>query len=447
MSAEDLVLESLRRIERARDINAVVALRPEEALTEARVLDSRLVRGETAGPLAGLPLLVKDIEDARGFPTTFGSLLFADAPPAERDGVAAARLRSAGALVLGKTNTPEFALFGHTANRLFGSTRNPWNEAYSPGGSSGGSGAALAAGLAPLATATDVGGSIRIPAAACGLVGLKPSAGRVGRDPILSTPDMNHGGPLTATVADARLLLSLLAGPVPGDPFSLPAAPIGPDRLPRRLFATARFAPAGPLPPEIDALFREAVDAVASAVRLDAETLEPDGVLPSGFDPDDWSRIIGAEQAYALGRGRVEGDAARLDPDTREFLEFGLAVSTGDYAAARSRRYRYTLELDNLLEGEGVLLSPTLAAAGWTPEGRTDDGEGLPWWFFNTEIANFTGHPAISVPAGRSSNGVPFGLQIIGPRFGDEIVLGVAAAFEAARPWPLAADGYEPFGS
>jgi Asp-tRNA(Asn)/Glu-tRNA(Gln) amidotransferase A subunit family amidase len=445
VSAEELVLESVRRIEAAQDVNAVVALQPEEALAEARALDARLAQGEAAGRLVGLPLLVKDIEDARGFPTTFGSLLFADRPPADRDGVQSERFREAGAILLGKTNTPEFALFGHTANRLFGTTRNPWNQAYSPGGSSGGSGAALAAGLAAVATATDVGGSIRIPAAACGLVGLKPSAGRVGRDPILGTPDMNHMGPLAATVADARLLLSLLAGPVPGDPFSLPAAPIGPDRLPRRLFATARFASAGPLPPAIDALFREAVDAVASAVGVDAEALEPQDVLPSGFDPDDWSRIIGAEQAYALGRERIEGEAERLDPDAREFLEFGLSVSTGDYAAARARRYRYTLELDALLGKDGVLVCPTLTAEGWTPEGRTQDGEGLPWWFFNTEVANFTGHPAVSVPAGRSAPGVPFGLQIIGPRFGDEIVLGVAAVFEAARPWPPVADGYEPF--
>jgi Asp-tRNA(Asn)/Glu-tRNA(Gln) amidotransferase A subunit family amidase len=445
VSAEELVLESVRRIERAQDVNAVVALHPEEAAAEARALDPRLARGEEAGPLAGLPLLVKDIEDARGFPTTFGSLLFADAPPAERDGVQSKRLRGAGAILLGKTNTPEFALFGHTANRLFGATRNPWNQAYSPGGSSGGSGAALAAGLAPLATATDVGGSIRIPAAACGLVGLKPSAGRVGRDPILGTPDMNHMGPLAPTVADARLLLSLLAGPVAGDPFSLPAAPIGPDRLPQRLLAAARFAPAVPLQAEIDSSFREAVDAVEAAIGVPAEALQPEQVLPSGFDPDDWGRIIGAEQAYALGRERIEREADRLDTDAREFLEFGLSVSTDEYAAARSRRYRYTLELDRLLGEDGVLLTPTLTVDGWTPEGRTADGESLPWWVFNTEVANFTGHPAISVPAGRTANGVPFGLQIIGPRFGDEVVLGVAAAFEASRPWPPVAHGHEPF--
>jgi Asp-tRNA(Asn)/Glu-tRNA(Gln) amidotransferase A subunit family amidase len=443
VSAEELVRESVRRIERAQDVNAVVALHPEAALAEARGLDGRLLRGEVAGPLAGLPLLVKDIEDARGFPTTFGSLLFGDEPPSERDGVQSERLRGAGAILLGKTNTPEFALFGHTANRLFGTTRNPWNREYSPGGSSGGSGAALAAGLAPLATATDVGGSIRIPAAACGLVGLKPSAGRVGRDPMLGTPDMNHMGPLAPTVADARLLLSLLAGPVPGDPFSLPTAPVGPDRLPRRLFASARFAPAGSLPAEIDSLFGEAVNAVAAAIDVPAEPLQPEQVLPSGFDPDDWARIIGAEQAYALGRKRIEREADRLDPDAREFLEFGLSVSTGDYAAARARRYRYALELDRLLGEDGVLLTPTLTVEGWTPEGRTTGGAALPWWVFNTEVANFTGHPAMSVPAGRSASGVPFGLQIIGPRFGDEVVLGVAAAFEASRPWPPVADGYD----
>ena len=172
VTSEALVTESLARIERLDgSIGSVVSTRGADALAEAAAIDARIASGEDSGPLAGLPLLVKDNEHVAGLPTTFGSLLRGDAPPAERDCEVVARLRAAGAIVVGKTNLPEFAFEGFTSNRLFGDTGNPWAIEWSPGGSSGGSGAALAAGLAPLATGTDGGGSIRIPAAFCGLVG------------------------------------------------------------------------------------------------------------------------------------------------------------------------------------------------------------------------------------------------------------------------------------
>ena len=448
VSAEELVRESLRRIDAAGEINAVVALRPDGALDDARALDARVARGEDPGPLAGLPLLVKDIEDAAGLRTTFGSLLFADAPPAEVDGVAAGRLRGAGAILVGKTNTPEFAMSGHTGNRLFGVTRNPWAPDWSPGGSSGGSGAALAAGLAAIATATDVGGSIRIPAALCGLAGLKPSAGRIGRDPILATPDMNHLGPLATAVADVRLLLGILTGPVAGDPFSLPPMPPGPDRVPRRVLAADRFVARGPLPPEIDRLFVAALEAVERDLRVAVERIDPASILPSGYDPHDWYRIIVTDQAAILGRETFEREADRFSPVVREDLAAGLAMPLDEYPGARLRRYRYTRDLDALLGPDTVLLTPLLTVEGWTPEGDLPGSTGgdLPWWVFNTDLLNFSGHPAASLPAGRGPHGVPFGLQVVGPRFGDGVVLGFAAAWEAACPWPLAADGYVPFG-
>lgn len=425
----------------------MVATRPEGALADARALDARIAAGEPGGALAGLPLLVKDIEDAAGLPTTFGSLLWADAPAASKDGVAATRLRAAGAIVLGKSNTPELALHSHTANRLFGPTVNPWAPGRSPGGSSGGSAAALAAGLVPLATATDVGGSIRIPAAACGLLGLKPSAGRVGRDPGLATPDLNHLGPMAATTADARLLLGLLSGPVPGDPFSWPATTLAADRLPARIIAAERYAPIGPLPDAIDRLFGEALEVLRLDLGLPVQRLGPAEVLPSGYDGLDWLRIVITEQAHELGRDRIEREADRLDPLTLDLLREGLKVTVAQYAGARARRYRYTRELDSLLGDDAVLVMPTLTVDGWDPEGRLPDtGEAVPWWACNTELANFTGHPAASVPAGRGPAGLPFGLQIIGPHAADAMVLGLAAAFEAARPWPLVADGFTPFG-
>ncbi len=184
VSSRQLIERALERISRLDgQLNAVVALRGDAALEEALALDARVAAGDDPGPLAGVPVLVKDLEDVAGLRTTRGSVLFADAAPARQDGLTPARLRAAGAIVVGKTNLPEFATEGYSANLVFGATRNPWGLEWSPGGSSGGSGAALAAGLAPIATATDGGGSVRIPAALCGLVGIKPTNGLIARQP------------------------------------------------------------------------------------------------------------------------------------------------------------------------------------------------------------------------------------------------------------------------
>ena len=224
VSAEEVVRLALDRIDRLNPaLNAVIALRADEAIAEARAIDARKHPSAELGPLAGVPLLVKDLEDVAGMRTTQGSVVFADAPLAAGDGLVPARLRAAGAIVVGKTNLPEFASEGFTSNLLFGTTRNPWALDWSPGGSSGGSAAALASGMALIATATDGGGSIRIPAAFCGLVGIKPTNGVIGRRPIPDWIDFSTDGPFATTVADLRLLLSIESGPVPGDPTALPA--------------------------------------------------------------------------------------------------------------------------------------------------------------------------------------------------------------------------------
>ena len=192
---------SLERIERLNPpLNAVISVR-EQAVDEARALDERIGAGDDPGPLAGVPLLVKDMEDVQGVPTTYGSTVFADASPAAADGLIPRRLKAAGAIVVGKTNQPEFAFAGFTDNLLYGATRNPWNVEASPGGSSGGSAAAMAAGMAPIATATDGGGSIRIPAGCCGLVGLKPTNGMIGREPV---PELDRSLHVRAARADGR---------------------------------------------------------------------------------------------------------------------------------------------------------------------------------------------------------------------------------------------------
>jgi len=447
VSATRLVEAALARIQAAAELNAVVVTRADEALAEARALDRAIRAGTDPGPLAGLPLLVKDIEDAAGLATTFGSLTRVGLPPANADGVVAARLRAAGAILVGKTNVPEFAFEGYTANRVFGATGNPWRLELSPGGSSGGSGAALAAGLVPIATATDVGGSIRIPAALCGLVGLKPTAGLIGRDPILASIELNSHGPLATTAPDARRLLEILRGPAAGDPGALPRWMPEPLSVPRRLLATERVATGFELPEPLAAAFRIAVERLARALRTDLVSINPGDVFPGGFDSRDWFRIVGVEQAHALGRETIEREAPSFDPVFLDYMQAALAIPVDEHAAARRRRYRYAQELDALLGEDAILATPTLTVGGWSADGSLlgTGAPGLPGWVFNTEPFNLTGHPAISMPAGLLPNGLPFGLQIVGPRFGDWLLLDLAQTWNATAPWPPAAPGYRPF--
>ncbi len=439
---------ALDRIERLNPaLNAVVALRAEEALAEARSID-HAKGGEDGKPLAGVPVLVKDLEDVAGMRTTQGSVVFADSAPAKADGLVPSRLRAAGAIVVGKANLPEFATEGFTSNLLFGTTRNPWALEWSPGGSSGGSGAALAAGMVPIATATDGGGSIRIPAAFCGLVGIKPTNGVIGRRPIPDWIDLSTDGPLASTVADLRLLLSVESGPVAGDPTALPMPLAAGGGRPSRVYATPRFTPAGPLPAEVADMFHTALKAMGEMVGLEVEHLEPDALWTEGDPDDDWMVLAATEHVHHLGRDFVQANLERMHPSARRFMEFGLGVSVDDYVAARRRRFSYTRELDDLLGVDAVILSPTVAATGFLADGRLtvqDEPGTLPDEVYNTNIANIAGHPAISLPAGTCRNGVPFGLMVTAPRFRDELLLQLAAAWEERHGWPVVAPGYDSF--
>jgi len=448
VSARELVALALERIERLDPgIGAVVALRAEDALAEAAALDARVAAGDDVGPLAGVPFLVKDIEDLTGLPTTHGSLLFADAGPAERDGLVPERLRAAGGIPVGKSNAPEFATDGFTANLLFGLTRNPWNRELSPGGSSGGSGAAVAAGMVPVATATDGGGSIRIPAAFCGLVGIKPTNGVVARRPIPSWIDLSTDGPLATSVAGLRLLLDVEAGPAPGDPTALPSRRpegLGP---PRRVLAAPRFTPWGPLPAAVATTFGEALAELERDLGLRVEPVEPQALFRAGNPDLDWFALAGPEHVSQLGRAFLEANLDRLHPTTRAFMEAGMRVTVDEYVDARRRRFEYVRELDELLGDDGVIATPAVAAEGWSAEGVMPGASepGLPAEVYNSAVQNVTGHPAISVPSGLLPNGLPFGLQFTGPRFRDDMLLDLADAWERARPWPVSAPGYEPF--
>ncbi len=451
-SAVDAVEECLRRIrERDGDLGAVVALRADAALAEAVDLDLRRRSAGPAGPLDGVPVLVKDLEDVEGMATRKGSRLLAGAPPATADEVVPALLRRAGAVIVGKTNLPEFATEGFTDNLLDGVTRNPWDQEQTPGGSSGGSAAALAAGMVPIATATDGGGSVRIPAGRCGLVGLKPTHGAVGRWPAADWIDLSTYGPMATTVDDLRLLFTLMIGQVSGDPSSAPF-PTSSGRAPQRpthVVIADRTSPWGPLPDVVAEAFHSAAADLAALLGVEVSRIDTGELFGTLGDPDvDWSTLATAEHVNSLGRHWVEESLSQMHPSTVGFMRHGLAVTVDDYLSARRRRAAYTRRLDDLLNESGVLLTPTLAVDHWLVDGRLDNSsepEVTPPKIYSTAVQNITGHPAISVPAGRHDSGSPYGLQITGPRWRDDLLLDIAALWESHRPWPRTAPGYDEF--
>jgi Asp-tRNA(Asn)/Glu-tRNA(Gln) amidotransferase A subunit family amidase len=451
VSAVELVTQALGRIERANpDLNAVTELRAELALEDARAVDALAVLG-TEQPLAGLPLLVKDNTDVAGMVTTFGSRTRLDAPPAARSERTVGRLVEAGAVIVGRTNVPEFAFQGWTDNDVFGPTRNPWGLEWSPGGSSGGSGAALAAGLAPLATGTDGGGSIRTPATFCGLVGLKPTAGMIGRRPMPSWLECSTQGPLASSIADTKLLLEIMRGPVHGDPTAIPSwKPRGGTR-PRKVLAVARTWDFGPLPSEVERSFRAVLDAIDRDLDLPVEEIEPASLFPTavanGGEPGpDWFVTVTAEELAWLGRAFVQQHLEEFSAPFRFEMESALRLTLDDYLRVRHRRFDYVLDLDLLLGEDSVLVCPTHGHEGWLADG-TLPGSDQPARSegYNTGEFNLSGHPSLSVPAGTCANGLPFGFLINGPRWRDDLVLEVGAMWERAHPWPVVAPGYEPF--
>jgi Asp-tRNA(Asn)/Glu-tRNA(Gln) amidotransferase A subunit family amidase len=447
VSARELVERSLALIAAGNErVGAVVALRAGPALAEAAEIDRARAAGTPLGPLAGLPVLVKDLEDVAGMTTTRGSLEHASDAPAATDGLVPGRLRAAGAVVVGKTNLPEAAFEAYTANRLFGETRNPWDLRWSPGGSSGGSAAALSAGMVPIATATDGGGSARIPAAFCGVVGLKPTNGIVGRSPVPSWIDLSTDGPMGHSVADVALLLDVIKGPVPGDPSALPRWEPQPLPARVRLLAAPRTVDWGPLDPALQAAFDAALHVLERDLGLPVELVEPAVVTPAGNADEDWFVICCTEQAHEVGRTVLEEQPELFDPVFLGHMRTGLDTPMAAYQAARRRRFAHTRALDDLLGDDGVLVTPTLAMTAQHADGRMlgADEPGTPANALNTCLQNLTGAPALSLPAGTLPNGLPFGLQLTGPRFRDDVLLSLGARWEQARPWPWFAPGFEP---
>jgi aspartyl-tRNA(Asn)/glutamyl-tRNA(Gln) amidotransferase subunit A len=439
VSPVEVVDAALRRIDAVNGaLNAYCRVRYEEARAEARVAEAAVRRGDPLGPLHGVPISLKDNLLMAGEPYTYGSLLLRDTI-AKEDAPVVERVKAAGAIVLGRTNTPEFAWRGSTDNRLFGATRNPWNLERTAGGSSGGAGAAVAAGLGPLALGTDGAGSIRIPASFCGIVGLKPSLGRVPFYPSSGAAELlAHLGPMTRTVRDAALLLDVIAGPDDRDRLSLPPSETTfSDALNGdiRGWRVAWSPDLGHIPvdPEVRWLAEDAARAFSDVgCAVDA----PDLGLP---DPAPILEVFYAGNQAGAHGSRPAEELALMDPGLVRLIDEGRRLSAAEYARASAARAAYWDAMRRVFEHYDLLLTPTISVPAFELGivGPSEVG-GRPVVHLGWTLAypfNLTGQPAATVPCGFTADGRPVGLQIVGRRFADAAVLRAAAQFEAARPW------------
>jgi aspartyl-tRNA(Asn)/glutamyl-tRNA(Gln) amidotransferase subunit A len=439
ISPVEVVDAVLARIESLARLNAYVTVDAEGARHGARAAE-RLVmrRGARLGPLHGVPFSVKDLVVTKGVRTTFGTPIYKDNVPTE-DAPMVARLKAAGAILIGKTNTPTFGWIGATHNLLVGATRNPWNLERTPGGSSGGASAAVAAGLAPLAVGTDGGGSIRIPASFSGIYGLKPTFGRIPVHPPSAAWSLSHIGPLARTVRDAALMLQVSAGPDERDSSSLPAPGVDYVKALRGGVKGLRVAYSDTLgyAEVVDPEVREACGKAARVFReLGCRVEEIDPGWPSPFAA--WRAIFAGGIAARLAP--YTGERDKIDAGLLRIVDEALKSPPTAFVQAFFDRHAWLAYPRRLFESYDLLLTPTLARPAFAVglDNATEiAGRPVPEWAWSpfTYPFNLTGQPAASVPCGFTKGGLPIGLQVVGRRFDDATVLRASAAFEAARPW------------
>lgn len=449
LSARELVGHALDRIGSTNEeLHAFVAYDGERAMARARSIDDAVARGDDPGPLAGLPLGVKDLEDAAGYVTTRGSLLHAADEPAATSSVLVTRLEAAGAVVVGKTNTPELGSSPDTSNALFGPTFNPWSLVHSPGGSSGGSAAAVAAGMVMLATGSDGGGSIRIPASCCGLSGLKPSLGRI-PDGGAQAPgwlDLSTKGVLARRLADVVDALDVAVGPEPADLRSLPGpegswrAALDDPKVPVQVAWSPTLGYA-----EVDRAVLEACErAVGLLAELGAEVTVVDTVFSEDPFPE-WRLLTEACNFRTMGHLLGTPDEERLTPMLRNSVERGATLSAGDFVGALDACHRLNLRLVEVFRSARILVTPT--CAGPPPRSGQPgeiNGKTVPDWVRFTYPFNMTRSPAATVCAGFDPCGLPIGIQLIGPQHGDLAVIRAAGALEEAIGLDPVAPGWGP---
>ena len=437
-------LEASLEVIAASKTNAVVHLDADGARRTAADIDRRVREGDDPGLFAGVPMLVKDLEDAAGMPTTQGSVVFKD-HIADHDSTQVVRLREAGAVIIGKAAAPEFGLVAYTATKLHGVTRNPWNLERTPAGSSGGSAAAVAGGLVPIATATDGGGSIRLPASYCGLVGMKGTFGRIPRGPnVLNGQLASLRGAVARSVRDAARWYDVAAGYDARDPFSLPRqegweANLGKSSLKGLRVAVAPTLGNATIHPEVERVVREAADALSESAGL--KRVDVDVKLPENGEA--WA-MTGLPSLINDLRGHWPDCKDDLTPEIRFGMEF--APNYRAWHAARVERFRVEMNeaMADLFEKVDLLMcavSPMepFAAEGPMPN-RVGDVKVSPWNGGALTIpGSLSGYPAVSVPAGLSESGLPIGLQIYARRHEDALLLDMALEMERLRPWPLVA--------
>ncbi|OXM57876.1 amidase [Amycolatopsis thailandensis] len=439
LSPVEATQNALRVIEeRDGETNAYCLVDADGALEQAKASEIRWRDGNPIGWLDGVPASIKDMFLTQGWPTLRGSRCIDPDQPWDVDSPVTARLRENGLVLLGKTTTPELAWKGVTDNTLTGITRNPHDPSTTAGGSSGGSAAAVAAGMGELSVGTDGGGSIRIPASFCGIVGLKPTHGRIPLFPASPFGPLSHAGPMARSVDDTALLLDVLAMPDYRDPAAL-APPVSTFReAVRRDVRGLNAAYSSTLgyvdvDPEVAAIVKSAVQALGDA-GLHIEETDP------GFgDPKAAFDILWSTGAAKWLDTFPAGSETKVDPGLRKVWELGKTFSASDYLGANAERAALGILMGEFHTRHDVLITPTLPIAAFEAGHEVPPGSGLsgwPDWTPFTYPFNMTQQPAISVPAGRTSGGLPVGLQIVGPRHSDDLVLAVAKLLEEVRPWP-----------
>ncbi|MCW2758517.1 MAG: amidase [Nocardioidaceae bacterium] len=437
ISVRELVQLHLDRIAELNPaLNAIVSLDPDRAMAGATAADE--VPDEARGALHGLPFAFKDTHEVAGWRTTYGSTLFADHVPTS-DELIVERIRAAGVVVIGKTNVPEFAAGSHTFNKVFGTTRNPWDTSRSAGGSSGGAGAALAAGLVPLAEGSDMGGSLRNPASFNGVVGLRPSLGRVPEWPLYNQWETTSvGGPMGRSVDDVAFLLSVIAGPDPraphalGTPGSVFAAPL------ERSLAGVRVA----LSPTLGGAF-EVDDAVAAVVEAASGPLASGGASVTADQPDlgladDTFRTLRAWHLHSKLGALLAEHPTVLKQSLADNIRLGEGLTGADVARAYTQRTALGEVMRQFFERYDVLALPVSQVPPFPVELEFPtqiNGRAMSSyldWMRSAYLITVTGCPAISVPAGFTPDGLPVGLQLVGPHGSDRRLLEIAAGFEDA---------------
>jgi Asp-tRNA(Asn)/Glu-tRNA(Gln) amidotransferase A subunit family amidase len=423
-------------------LNAFLTVCGDEALTAAKEAEASILRGDATGALHGLPIAIKDLNLTRGIRTTRGSTIYRDSIP-DHDDILVERVKAAGAVIVGKTNTPEFGHRGTTENRLGEPCRNPWDTTRTTGGSSGGAGGALAAGMVPIAQGSDGGGSIRIPSSLCGVYGIKPTQGRVPRlyEGFGGLGPLGQNGPMALTVRDAVLLFGVLSGHDGRDPTSVEEPlPDFTDALRGdvrglRIAWSPDFGYAA-VEPEVAAA---ALEAVRVLENLGAHVEEATPPIDGETVFDTFRHVFFADYVANWGP-LVPGHGDEMTPFLREELEWMQAEGVAAYTNALREMERHRYRMRHFYEGYDLLVSPATATTAFPIEQFPETIDGRPvekMWGFTpfTYPINLSGQTAASVPIGFSSAGLPIGLQIAGPKFAEANVVRASAALEAAMPW------------